>query len=141
MLACSSASYAAKYENKWCFYWVYLHKLEECNRHKKGFNQREKSGVHRSAFSRFVEASSSTDDIVGTVTKNLLEIQQKNFLALMKILSSIRYLTSQRLPLRSHNDSESNFRQLLLLRAEDDPKFQEWLLKETNRFTSSEMKF
>ena len=49
----------------------------------------------------------------------------------MKILSSIRYLACQRLPLRSHNDSESNFRQL------DDPNFQEWLHKETNRFTSS----
>ena len=55
----------------------------------------------------------------------------------MKILSSIRYLARQRLPLCSHNDSESNFRQSLLLRAEDDPNFQEWLHKETNRFTSS----
>ena len=45
----------------------------------------------------------------------------------MKILSSIRYLARQRLPLRSHNDSESSFRQLLLLRAEDNPNFQEWL--------------
>ena len=43
----------------------------------------------------------------------------------MKTLSSIRYLARQRLPLRSHNDSESNFRPLLLLRAEDDPNFQE----------------
>ena len=49
----------------------------------------------------------------------------------MEILSSIRYLARRRLPLRSHNDSESNFRQL------DDPNFQEWLQKETNRFTSS----
>ena len=49
----------------------------------------------------------------------------------MEILSSIRYLARRRLPLRSHNDSESNFRQL------DDPNFQEWLHKETNRFTSS----
>ena len=57
----------------------------------------------------------------------------------MKILSSIRYLARQRLPLRSHNGSESIFCQLLLLRAEDDPNFQEWLWlhKETNRFTSS----
>ena len=45
----------------------------------------------------------------------------------MKILSSIRYLARQRLPLRSHNDSESSFRQLLLLRAENNPNFQEWL--------------
>ena len=55
----------------------------------------------------------------------------------MKIISSICYLARQRLPLCSHNDSESNFRQLLLLRAEDGPNFQEWLYKETNRFTSS----
>ena len=103
--------------------------------HKKACQ--EKLVVHRSAVNRFVEVPSSTDDIVGTVTKNLLEIQQKNVSALMKILSSIRYLACQRLPLRSHNDSESNFRQLLLLRAEDDPNFQEWLHKETNRFTSS----
>ena len=104
---------------------------------KKGFNQHEKSAVHRSAVNRFVEVPSSTNDIVGTVTKNLLEIQQKDVSAIMKILSSIRYLARQRLPLRSHNDSESDFRQLLLLRAEDDPNFLEWLHKETNRFTSS----
>ena len=104
---------------------------------KKGFNQHEKSAVHRSSVNRFAEVPSSTDDIVGTVTKNLLEIQQKNFSGLMKILSSIRYLARERLPLCSHNDSESNFRQLLLLRAEDDPNFQEWLHKKTNRFTSS----
>ena len=80
---------------------------------------------------------SSTDNIVGPVTKNLLEIQQKKLSALMKILSSIRYLARRRLPLRSHNDSDSNFRQLLLLQAEDGPNFQEWLHKETNRFISS----
>ena len=45
---------------------------------KKAFNQNKKSAV-----------PSSTGDIVGTVTKHLLEIQQKNFSALMKILSSI----------------------------------------------------
>ena len=104
---------------------------------KIGFDQHEKSAVHCSAVNGFVEVPRSTDDIVGTVTINLLEIQQKYFSGLMKILSSIRYLARQRLPLCSHNDSESNFRQLLLLRAEDDPNFQEWLHKETNRFTSS----
>ena len=55
----------------------------------------------------------------------------------MKIINSICYLARQRLPLCSHNDFESNFRQLLLLGAEDGPNFQEWLYKETNQFTSS----
>ena len=36
---------------------------------KKGFDQHEKSAVHRSAVSRFVEVPNSTDDIVGAVTK------------------------------------------------------------------------
>ena len=38
---------------------------------KKGFDQLENSAVHCSAVSRFVEVTSSTDDSVGTVTKNL----------------------------------------------------------------------
>ena len=63
--------------------------------------------------------------------KNLLETQQKNLSALMEILSSIRYLARQRLPFRIHN--ELNFRQLLLLRAEVDPNFKEWLQKQTNQ--------
>ena len=58
---------------------------------KKGFNQHEKSEVHCSAVNRFVEKPISTDDIVGTVTKNLLEIWQKKISALMKILSGIRF--------------------------------------------------
>ena len=124
MLACLSASYAAKCENSWCFYWVGLHKPQKCNRHKKGFNQHEKSAVQYSAVNRFVEVPSSNDDIVGSVTKNLLEIQQKSFSALMKILNSVCYIARQRLSLHSHNDSESSFRLLLLLRAGDDPNFQ-----------------
>ena len=52
----------------------------------------------------------------------------------MKILGSIRYLARQRLSLRSHNDSESNFRQLLLLRAEDDPGIAS---QKKTQFTSS----
>ena len=76
---------------------------------KRGINQHDMSVVHHSAVNRFVQVPSSTDDIVGTVTKKLLKTQQKKLSALMKILSSIRYLAHQRLPLHSHNDSESNF--------------------------------
>ena len=89
---------------------------------QKSFNQHEKSAVHHSAVNRFVEVPSSTGDIVWTVTKNLSEIQQKNLSSLMKILRSIRCLARQKLPLRNHNDSESNFRQLLL-GAEDGLNF------------------
>ena len=36
---------------------------------KKGFNQHEKSVVHRSGVNSCAEVTSSTDDIVGTATK------------------------------------------------------------------------
>ena len=47
--AVAFVSYAAKYERRWCFYWVSLYKLEKYNRHIKGFSQHEKSAVHLSA--------------------------------------------------------------------------------------------
>ena len=83
--------------------------------HKKVFNQHEKWAVNHSSVNRYVEVPSSTI---------LLGQWQKNVSTLMKTLCSIRYLACQRLPLRSHADSESNFGQLLLLQAEDDPNFQ-----------------
>lgn len=54
---------------------------------------------------------------------------------LMKIISSIKFLARQGIALRGHNDdSQGNLRQLLLLRAEDDPCLKEWLSK--NDYTS-----
>ena len=99
---------------------ILLLSLEEYNRHKKGFNQHEKSAAPRSAVNRFAGVPSSTDDIVETVTNNLLDIQQKILSTLIKALSSIRCLACERLPWPSHNDSESNFQKL---RAEHNPNF------------------
>ena len=59
---------------------------------KKALINRKKSAAHRSVVNRFVELPSSTDDIVETVTKNLLEIQKNVFSAFMKVLSRICYL-------------------------------------------------
>ncbi len=64
-------------------------------------------------------ASSSTD--IATRLSNKREKSQKlNRTMLMKVLSCIRYLARQGLPLRGHNnDIEGNLYQLLLLQAED----------------------
>ena len=61
---------------------------------------------------------------------------------LLKILSSIRYLARQSLPLRGNwkeeekSEYDSNFFQLLKLRCEDDPKLAEWMDKKSNKFLS-----
>ena len=61
---------------------------------------------------------------------------------LLTILSNIRYLARQALPLRGDWNTEtmseenSNFHQLLKLRAQENPEIIEWLRKRDNKYTS-----
>jgi hypothetical protein len=45
----------------------------------------------------------------------------------LQILSALKFLARQGIALRGHENKESNFYQLLLLLAEDDPKLSKWL--------------
>ena len=51
-------------------------------------------------------------------------------------MSIIRYLARQGIALRGHNEENSNFIQLLNLRAEDDDNLKEWLLRKSKKYTS-----
>ncbi len=46
---------------------------------------------------------------------------------LLKIVSSIRYLTRQGLPLRDGSEEDGNFLQLLQLNGEDDAGLLKWM--------------
>ena len=71
----------------------------------------------------------------------LTETQWENRLSLLKILSCLRCLTRQVLPLRGHgDDKDSNFKQLLNFRGEDDLEFDKWLKNENQTYTSPEIK-
>ena len=48
---------------------------------------------------------------------------------LAKLLSSIRFLAHQELPLRGHHEGNSNLHRLLLLRAEDCSQLNSWVLQ------------
>ena len=67
--------------------------------------------------------------------------QQKseNRSMLLKILQNIRFLGRQGIALRGHNDLESNFIQLLNLRACEDQKIVNWLKKKSDKYTSPEI--
>ena len=59
---------------------------------------------------------------------------------LLVILQNLRYLARQGLPLRgSDGDVDSNFIQLLLLRALDIPGVSDWMKKKTNKYTSPQI--
>ena len=50
------------------------------------------------------------------------DVEQKSArTCLLKIISTIKYLARQGLPLRGHEESDGNFMQLLHLRSEDLP--------------------
>ena len=56
----------------------------------------------------------------------------------MHILSTIKFLCRQGLPLRGDKDEiDSNFKQLLLLKAESDPILAQWLKRKENLYTSA----
>ena len=54
---------------------------------------------------------------------------------MLKILSNLINLSRKGLPLRGDGDeSNSNFSQLLKLRAEDDPRVSAWMEKKTDKY-------
>ena len=61
---------------------------------------------------------------------------------LLKILSNVKFLARQSLPLRgTGNDCDSNFTQLYLLREEDNPILKAWCTKrKTNKYVHHEIK-
>ena len=74
------------------------------------------------------------------IKSNSTEVQMQNRACLIKMISCLRYLLCQRLPLCGHgNDQGSNFNQLLNCHAEDDPVFPEWLNTKSQNFSSLEI--
>ena len=58
----------------------------------------------------------------------------------LKILSNVHFLARQGLALRGGGDeSDSNFTQLLKLRAENDKRIKEWMKKKTDKNVSHDM--
>ena len=69
----------------------------------------------------------------------LAEEKAANRSILIKIIQNLCYLEGQGISLRGHDESESNFIQLLLLRGKDNPKLYEWIKRRSNKYTSPEI--
>ena len=102
------------------------------------FQNHETSHTHRSYMVKFTNTISGT-----SVVEKLIDQQTVNNKVaqecLIRIITSLRYLARQGLATRGHFDSESNFKQLLVLRASDSIELQKWLLRKTT-WTSIEIK-
>ena len=97
------------------------------------------SACHRAAFDIISKTSKPVNEMLCT---SLAKLKADNREAMLTIISTIRFLARQGLPLRdSYVSSDgcemnSNFIQLLHLRKEDVPVLNTWLQKLQDRFTS-----
>ena len=98
-----------------------------------------KSNCHKEAV-EIHELPKKTGDVgekLSTEHKREKELNREMF---QRILQNIRYLARQGLPLRGHDDgANSNFMQLMHLRAFDCPDVVAWMEKKTNKYTSGDI--
>ena len=105
----------------------------------EAFRIHEKSKCHQDANQVMVILPVTTHDIGECCSTVHAQQKSENRAMLLKILQNIRFLSRQGIAFRGHNDLESNFIQLLNLRACDDPKLVDWLKKKSDKYTSPDI--
>ena len=89
---------------------------------------------------RMITLPATTLNIATCLSNEHQREQLENRQCFLKILSNIQFLAGQGLPLRGHgSEIDSNFIQLLKLRAQDDPRIDHWLVKLTDKYTSADI--
>ena len=103
------------------------------------FTAHDKSSCHKEAILKVVTLPATTHNVGEQLSRQYSEQLLECWQCLLKILSCIRYLGRQGLPLRGHGTEEdSNYIQLLRLRGEDNQRVISWLQKKTDKYTSGE---
>ena len=87
-----------------------------------------------------IRIPATTKDLGEQLSRQHAKEKQENRKMFLKILSSIRYLARQGLPLRGDGDEQDgNFLQLLKVKGEDDPMMVDWLKRKANKYIKTTM--
>ena len=87
-----------------------------------------------------LELSKQTSDVGEKLSTEHKQQKAENRAMFRKILQNLRFLARQGLSLRGHGDgADSNFTQLLRLRAFDSPAVLSWMEKKTDKYMSSDI--
>lgn len=105
----------------------------------EGFRRHERSKCHADAVQVIVVLPRTTRDVGETLSTIHAREKANNRRALLKIIANIRYFGRQGLPLRGHDDAESNFHQLLKLQKRRDPGLAQWLERKGDKYCSPEI--
>lgn len=105
-----------------------------------GFKKHEECTSHKEAVEVMVVLPATTAYIGEHSSHQHASQKVKNKQPLHQIVSSLRYLCRQGLPIRGDGDeSDSNLNQLLQLKSESDPNLVAWLKQNENVYTSPEL--
>ena len=114
------------------------------------FSKHESSQCHKEAVLKIITLPSTTGDVGEMMSSQLAKQRLERKKCLLKLLSNVRFLSRQGLPLRGdgkETDSNfmqlftlrSDFMQLFTLRSEDVPDLAKWVMQRTGKYTSPEM--
>ena len=103
------------------------------------FRKHEQSLCHKEAVEVIVTLPATVNDIGEMMSQQHAIEKERNRKVFLHILSSIRFLAHQGLPLRSDKDEGDNFMQMLQLKAEENPCIGDWLLRTNKKHTSHQI--
>ena len=104
------------------------------------FKKHDSSKRHRDSADKVTTLPKTIKDIGETLSTKHAENKNDNRKCLLKILSSLRFLGRQGLPIRGDGDeTDRNYTRLLTLRGEDDSRMLEWLKRKNEKYTCAEV--
>ena len=104
------------------------------------FKSHESSSCHREAMQMIVELPKTCPDVGDMLSREHATEKGQNRECLLKIISNLKFLARQGLPVRGDGDeTDSNFIQLLKLRGQDDPLLECWLSRKSSKYVSHDM--
>lgn len=99
------------------------------------FQEHQKSNCHILACEHQVGVIASSGNIIEMCNNAADTTIKQNRTCFLKIIESVRFLARQGLAMQGHTDAESNFNQLLKLRANDVPFLTDWLQRKNDKYT------
>lgn len=103
------------------------------------FQEHEISECHKVATEYEMVIPRTHSNIVDMTSEAARMTMKENRRCLAKIIESLQYLTRQGIAIQGDDDKESNFIQLLQLRAKDDKNLSTWLLSKGDKYTSHDI--
>ena len=107
---------------------------------KVAFRNHEQTKCHKEAVQTVVALPKDYRDCAELLSSQHAKEKANNRQMMLKLLSNVRYMARQGLPLRGDGEEDdSNYNQLLRLRGTDDARVLDWIKRKNDKYTSPDI--